>query len=144
MKIKSTLLILLLLLVSYSFAQDELIVTEIQFDVPASDAGDANGDGARSSRWDEFVEIYNSGTEVIDLSGYQLIEREGVPFFTFPLNTNINPNQFAVVFGGGDVDSFTNIPPNTLLFSVETVDAGSGFNNGLGKTNLSNGTGRIV
>lgn len=139
-----TILAVFLFFTSMVLAQEELLVTEIQFDVPSSDAGDANGDGARSSRWDEFVEIYNSGSEAIDLSGYQLIEREGVPFFTFPLNAVINPQQFAVVFGGGEVDSFTNIPENTLLFSVETVDAGSGFSNGLGKTNLSNAQDRVM
>lgn len=126
------------------FAQEELLVTEIQFDVPSGAVGDANGDGARSSRWDEFVELYNKGTQPLDISGYQLVEREGVPFFTFPLNSIINPNQFAVVFGGGQVDSFSAIPPNTLLFSVETIDPNSGFNNGLGKTNLSNTQDRVM
>ncbi|MCF8261511.1 MAG: lamin tail domain-containing protein [Melioribacteraceae bacterium] len=139
-----TLLALILFIYSNGYSQEELLVTEIQFDVPSGDAGDANGDGARSSRWDEFVELYNNGTEVLDLSGYQLVEREGVPFFTFPINTLLQPSQFTVVFGGGDVDSFTNIPPNTLVFSVETVDAGSGFSNGLGKSNLSNAQDRVM
>ncbi len=85
-----TALLLGFFLINFSFAQEDLLVTEIQFDVPSSAAGDANGDGARSSRWDEFVELYNNGTESIDLSGYQLIEREGVAFFTFPLNATIN------------------------------------------------------
>ncbi len=143
---KSKLLFLLSIgffLTTFSFAQSELLITEIQFDVPSA-GGDANGDGTRSSRWDEFVELYNSGTQSIDLSAYQLIEREGVPFFTFPLNTTIAPGQFAVVFGGGIIDSFTNIPAGTLLFSVELVDPNSGFSNGLGKSNLSNTSDRVM
>ncbi len=127
-----------------TFAQSELLVTEIQFDVPSGANGDANGDGTRSSRWDEFVELYNNGNVDIDLSAYQLIEREGVAFFTFPVNTNLAPGQFAVVFGGGIVDSFTNIPSGTLLFSVELTDPNSGFNNGLGKSNLSNTSDRVM
>jgi len=135
--------LLFLLNMSY-YAQSELLVTEIQFDVPSSIAGDANGDGARSSRWDEFIELYNSGVEQIDLSGYQLIEREGVAFFTFPIDAVLIPGQFAVVFGGGEIDSFKNIPAGTSLYSVELVDANSGFSNGLGKSNLSNGQDRVM
>lgn len=143
---KSKLLFLLAIgffLTTFSFAQSELLITEIQFDVPSA-GGDANGDGTRSSRWDEFVELYNSGTQPIDLSAYQLIEREGVPFFTFPLNSTIAPGQFAVVFGGGDTTTFTNIPPGTLVYSVEIVDPNSGFSNGLGKSNLSNTSDRVM
>lgn len=144
---KSRILTIVLFLVAFSvhfYAQSELKVTEIMFDVPSSTAGDANGDGTRSSRWDEFIELYNSGTEILDLSAYQLVEREGVAFFTFPLNTSLAPGQFAVVFGGGIVDSFTNIPSGTLLFSNELVNPNSGFSNGLGKSNLSNTSDRVM
>jgi hypothetical protein len=144
---KSRILTIVFILVAFSvqyYAQSELKVTEIMFDVPSSTAGDANGDGTRSSRWDEFVELYNAGTEVIDLSAYQLVEREGVAFFTFPLNTTLAPGQFAVVFGGGIIDSFKNIPSGTLLFSNELVNSNSGFSNGLGKSNLSNTSDRVM
>jgi|GEM_PF-2441963 len=127
----------------FTMAQSGLKITEIMFDPPAGTAGDANGDGTRSSRWDEFVELYNSGTEAADLSGYQLVEREGVPFFTFPLNASLNPGQFAVVFGGGEVATFTGIPAGTLVYSFEKVNTNSGFAGG-GKTNLSNTSDRVM
>jgi len=148
---KNRILTTILFLVSFSvisLAQAGLKITEICFDPPAGAAGtfnsgDANGDGTRSSRWDEFVEIYNGGTEAVDLSGYQLVEREGIPFFTFPLNATLNAGQFTVVFGGGPISTFTNIPAGTLLFSVQLTDPNSGFAAGT-KSNLSNTSDRVM
>ncbi len=144
---KSILVLAFLLILSTSlFSQNGIIITEIMFDVPSDLAGDANGDGARGSRSDEFVEIYNSGTEAVDISAYQIIEREGIPVFTFPINTVLNPGQFAVVFGAVGTAGFgSHIPEGTLLFAVnEGTDENVGFNNGDGKSNLSNSRDRVM
>ncbi len=84
----------------------DLILTEIMFDPPSDSIGDANGDGTRDSRSDEFIELYNRGSSTIDLSGYQILESNGFPVFTFPQSAAINAGQFAVVFGNVRPTSF--------------------------------------
>ena len=120
--------------------QSNLIITEIMFDVPKGVAGDANGDGVRGSHSDEFVEIFNSDSIQIDLSGYQILDRESIPVFTFPSGATINPSQFAVVFGAvGTAGYGSNIPAGTVLFAVhENDDNNDGFDNGQGRSNFSN------
>ncbi len=145
---KQILLLLSFLLFSISvYAQQDLIITEVMFDVPSDSLGDANGDGVRGSKSDEFVEIYNQGASQIDLTAYQIIEREGIPVFTFPVGATIDPGQFVVVFGAVGPNGFgSNIPEGTGLFSVSvtTDDANVGFDNGLGKSNLSNSGDRVM
>ena len=55
----------------------DIMINEILADPPGSAAGDlqgdANHDGVRSSSDDEFVELANSTTHDIDMSGYQLL-----------------------------------------------------------------------
>ncbi|MCF6270257.1 MAG: lamin tail domain-containing protein [Melioribacteraceae bacterium] len=129
------------------FAQGDLRITEIMFDVPADSLGDANGDGVRGSRSDEFVELYNAGTLQIDLTAYQIVEREGVPVFTFPVGATIDPGQFVVVFGSVGPNGFgSNIPEGTGLYTVNTTTDGAnvGFNNGAGKSNFSNSSDRVM
>lgn len=43
---------------------------------------------------DEYVELYNRGTNVVDLSGWRFVE--GIEY-TFPSNTFISPGQYIVV-----------------------------------------------
>ncbi len=120
--------------------QSKLVITEIMFDVPKGDAGDANGDGIRGSHSDEFIEIYNTDSVLINLSGYQILDKVSVPVFTFPIGAAINPGQFAVVFGAvGTAGYGNNIPSGTALFAVnENDDNNDGFNNGQGRSNFSN------
>ncbi|MGD8780296.1 MAG: lamin tail domain-containing protein [Ignavibacteria bacterium] len=141
-----TILAVFLIVANGLTAQSGIVVTEIMFDIPSDIAGDANGDGTRGSRSDEFVEIYNSGTEAVDMSAYQLIEREGIPVFTFPIGTTLNAGQYAVVFGAVGTAGFgDNIPEGTLLFAAnEGTDENVGFDNGDGKTNLSNSRDRVM
>lgn len=42
----------------------------------------------------EFVELYNAGEAIVDLSGWQL---DGVGNYTFPASTQLAPDQFLVV-----------------------------------------------
>ena len=50
-----------------------IIINEINAD-PDSVNGDANGDGVIGSDDDEFVELVNTGSAVLDLSGWKLYD----------------------------------------------------------------------
>ncbi|MFE8071715.1 lamin tail domain-containing protein [Marinobacteraceae bacterium S3BR75-40.1] len=79
------------------------ILTEVLADPASGLAGDANGDGIRSSSQDEFVEILNDGDTVLDLSGALLSDSVKVRH-EFSAGTILQPYQAIVVFGGGDPD----------------------------------------
>ncbi len=90
--------------------------------------GDANGDGFISPRADEFIELVNTGTEPLDISGYQIKRRGGYLIFTFPAGVVLNPNEFTVVFGGVGAGGFGgNFPPDLKLFAAKPGQADSGF-----------------
>ena len=55
---------------------------------------------------DEFIELYNKGTNTINLSGWQFTS--GVTF-TFPTNASISPNGY-VVIGKDMTELFSNYP----------------------------------
>lgn len=82
-------------------------ITEVLFDVPAAEAGDANGDGQRHAAGDEFVEIANPHAKPINLKGYALTSRLASPGvaagrgvrFVFP-DVELAPHAIAVVFNG--------------------------------------------
>ena len=76
-----------------------VVVTEILAD-PDMDHGDANGDGVVNISEDEFVELVNTGTEDLDISGW-IIEDRTNRRHIFMNPTILKPDQPAVVFGGG-------------------------------------------
>lgn len=150
---KGSLLAVILLLLAWSVtgaAQPGLKLTEIQFDVPAGTAGDANGDTQRSPRGDEFIELYNSSSDSIDLSAYQVIEREGVAVFTFPIGTVLQPGKYIVVFGGlGAAGLGASLPAGQTYLAIYPTNYDQGFgpvttSTGGTKTNLSNTSDRIM
>jgi hypothetical protein len=81
------------------------LVNEIMFDPASGDEGDANGDGTRSARDDEFIEFINDSPNPVDLSGFTLYDDDqlgtDVPRHTFPEGTVIPPGGVFVLFGGG-------------------------------------------
>lgn len=118
-------------------------INEVLFDVPADDAGtpalegDINGDGVRSARGDEFIEIVNAGSDTASIGGYRLADRDMTSFFTFPEGTRLAPNGVAVVFGGmGPGGSGPAVPAGTLVFAARPGAADSGFTVSASKTNL--------
>ena len=102
---------------------DKLHIEEILADPASSEQGDANGDGIRHSREDEFIELVNRGDEAIDLSGYLLSDDDVAldKMFKFPEGTTIAPGERLVLFGGGS--------PNGIPGQVYTDDSSIG--NGL-------------
>jgi hypothetical protein len=81
----------------------QLIINEVLFD-PASDiTGDANGDGTRSPNDDEFIELINSGTTELDISGYTIEDSYTATIIrhVVPANTVLSAGGVYLVFGGG-------------------------------------------
>jgi len=124
----------------------KLLVTEIMFDVPRDIAGDANGDGIRGSHSDEFVEFFNSDVQPIDISGFEILDKNLATVFEFPQNSILQPKQFAVVFGAVGTKGFgSNIPAGTLLFAVhENDDNNDGFSEGSHSNFKNSGDNLIV
>lgn len=123
-----------------------IILNEFAFDLPAdipgtpAIEGDANRDGFRSPRADEFLEFYNRGTSPVNISGWQVLERDLIVVFTFPYNTILQPREMAVVFGGVDVGGFTGtFPPTQKIFAAKFGQKDSGFAAGT-KTNFIGGS----
>jgi Concanavalin A-like lectin/glucanases superfamily/Lamin Tail Domain/Secretion system C-terminal sorting domain len=108
-----------------------IIINEILADPPSGSAGDANGDGTRSSSRDEFVELANVSDAAVDISGWRLGDDEGIGF-TFPNGYVVQPRSFVVVFGGGDVTGafgYDADPMKTRVFSADST-IGNGLANG--------------
>ncbi len=121
-----------------------LVINEVMFDVPQDAAGDANGDGTRSARADEFVEIVNTGTQAVDISGYKLLERDLSTIFIFPNGVSLKPGEYTVVFGGVAAGGFgSGFPASLKLFAAKQGDADGGFSAGT-KTNLSNSNDSVI
>jgi len=109
-----------------------MVINEYQADPAAGLAGDANGDGVRSSSADEFVEMYNDSVSPIDISGWTLSDGTQVKH-TFPGGTIVPGNCSIVVFGG-------NTPTGVFGFSlVQVASGGLSLNNNGDSITLKNG-----
>ena len=100
--------------------KDPIVINEYLADPPDGAAGDSNGDGARSSSQDEFVEIVNRTPDAIDVSGYKLLDADAVRH-VFAAGTLVPPFEAIVVFGGGSPKGeFGNASENRLVFAAST------------------------
>lgn len=87
------------------------LITEVLYNVPTGEGGDANKDGTRQVAGDEFIEIVNPHDKPISIGGYTLSDmtalektstgkpKSGAVKWTFPPLT-LKPGQVAVVFNG--------------------------------------------
>lgn len=83
-----------------------LLISEVLADPARNPSlGDANRDGAVSSSADEFVELFNTGTQAIDISGYALLDRVKSRHI-FPEGSVLNAGETLIVFGGGDLSGW--------------------------------------
>jgi hypothetical protein len=96
-----------------------LMIDEVLADPPAG--YDANGDGTASTRDDEFVELVNTGSSALDLTG-DTLEDATRTRLTFPAGTSLAPGKALVVFGGGK--------PHLTGAAALTTPAGLSLNNG--------------
>lgn len=122
--------------------KDPLVINEYLADPPDSLAGDANGDGTRSSSSDEFIELLNRSGEPFDISGYKLSDADAVRH-VFAARTIVAPFEAVVVFGGGTpTGPFGNAAENHLVFRAST--GGLSLNNGGDTISLQDAQGHLV
>lgn len=125
----------------------DIVINEILADPPDGLAGDANHDGIRDTADDEFIELVNSTTRDLDLSGYELQTRSLTSTtdtlrHRFAPNTLLPAGTALIIFGGGSPDN-----GNPAFGGAQVVTASRG---GLSLTNsgavvtLRNATGEIV
>ncbi len=93
----------------------DIVINEFLADPPNGTSGDANHDGVRSASDDEFIELVNTTTHDIDISGYQISTRGGsgtsdAVRHTFAANTILPACSAIIVFGGGGADFDPNNP----------------------------------
>lgn len=125
----------------------DIDINELLADPPDGLNGDANHDGVRDTSADEFVELVNSTTHDIDLSGYQLQSRSLTATndtlrHRFAQGTTLFAGTAIVVFGGGAPNA-----SNPLFGGSQIVKASSGglsLVNGGGVVTLRNSKGEIV
>jgi hypothetical protein len=128
--------------VSITFLGDgtrDILINEVLADPPDQIAGDANRDGVRDSADDEFVELVNTTTHDIDISGYQLLSRSSSTTtdtlrHTFAAGTILPACSAAVVFGGGAFDPANAAFGGALV--VKTTSGGLSLTNGGGAITL--------
>jgi hypothetical protein len=65
-------------------------------------ARDWDGSGAFSSRDDEWVEVVNTATDVLDVSSFYLTDGDSIPRFGF--TGTLAPGEHRVIFGRESVD----------------------------------------
>lgn len=100
--------------------KEAVVINEFLADPPAGSAGDANGDGTRSTSQDEFVEIVNRTSAPLDLSGYTISDSDATRHVFAP-GAVVPPFEAAVVFGGGrPTGPFGNAMENGLVFVAST------------------------
>ena len=145
------LIVFSLFFVAHEVAKSQVIINEVLADPPSDLVGDANGDGVRESFSDEFVEIVNSGSTIIDISGWTVSDDDTptANLFTFPPNTMIDPGEGVVVFGGGIPGA--SCCGGSQVFTNEVDDGiddndriGSGLRNGGDVVELRNANGDLV
>lgn len=122
------------------FSKSDLVLNEAFYDVASGLAGDANGDGASASAFDdEFLEFVNNSSSPLDISGYKIYDNnrydkvladssDDTPRHIVPNSTIIPAGGIYLVFGGGDVSGFNSIANLT----THTASSGS-----LNLTNVS-------
>lgn len=112
----------------------DFVINEIQADPDATN-GDANGDGVVDTSQDEFVELVNTSSSSIDISGFTISDAVQVRH-TFAPGTVVSAGAAVVVFGGGT--------PTGSFGGAVVVTASSnalGLNNGGDTIMLSDASG---
>jgi uncharacterized protein (TIGR03437 family) len=123
----------------------DIVINEALIDPPDGPAGDANHDGTRSASQDEFVELVNTTTRDIDLSGYSVFTGSGdneTLRHRFAAGTFLSAGTALVVFGGGNPQS-----ADPIFRGARVVKASTGslsLSNSAGSISLRDSAGGTV
>ncbi len=103
-----------------------VVIDEVLADPASGPLGDANRDGVRDGKADEFVEIWNPDSTPVAIGGWWLSDDDAGPRgrFHFPDGFVLEPGARAVLFGGG---APSGIPEP---FFVDDGSIGNGLTNG--------------
>jgi len=127
------LIYLVSMLLAVNLAGANVLINEML----ANPAKDWNGNGVISGMDDEFIELYNSGNQTVDVSGYVLkdmVFRSSPGEYALANATVIGPGEFLVifvsksgVFQGNDKDAITLYDPfgnlvDEMKYDATTVD----------------------
>lgn len=122
--------------------KDPLVINEFLASPADNAAGDANGDGTRSSSQDEFIEIVNRTAQPFDVAGYKILDADAFRH-VFASGVVIPPFEAVVVFGGGSPKgAFGNAGENQLVLKAST--GGLSLNNGGDTIKLVDPQGRLL
>ncbi|NBB81552.1 MAG: hypothetical protein GVY36_19285 [Verrucomicrobia bacterium] len=110
-----------------------IVINEILVDPNGANNFDTDGNGTAAAN-DEFVELYNTSSSAIDISGLELWDDGVGHWFTFPPESELQPDARAVVAVG--VQTGGSLPtggPDDLT-----------FDNGRGSAVINNGGDNVV
>jgi hypothetical protein len=87
-------------------AGPSIVLNEVLYDPSNSGLlGDANGDGVYVQDEDEFIELLNTGSQPLDVSGWKVYDATALssatPRHVFPAGSVIPSGTALVLFGGG-------------------------------------------
>jgi len=133
-------LIINIFLISISFAQTSCILGDVYVS-EAANRGDPN----------DYIEVYNNGSEECTLAGFQLDDSEELEDFTFG-NVILSPGDYWLGYedstdsftsgfnAGGDIVVFADADGNVLIVTLEeSIETADGTE--LSQSYQSNGTG---
>jgi uncharacterized protein (TIGR03437 family) len=128
-------------------ARRDVMINEFLSDPPDGPAGDANNDGVRDSGDDEFVELVNTTTHDLNLSGYRILTRSSSASsdtvrHEFAFGTILPACTSIVVFGGGNPNPNEPIFAGAQIFKAHT--GGFSLANSGGVITLRDGPGATV
>lgn len=132
-------------------ANRDVLINEFLADPAQSDSdptvGDANRDGTRDASQDEFIELVNTTTHDIDISGYKIFTRgtgSDTLRHTFAAGTILRSCSATVVFGGGNASFNPNHPAFGGAQVFKASSGGLSLVNGGGSITVQDATGTIV
>jgi hypothetical protein len=128
-------------------ARRDVLINEFLADPPDGAAGDANRDGVRDSADDEFVELVNTTTHDIDLTGYRIFTRgtgSDTLRHVFAAGTVLRPCSAIVVFGDANAAFNPDDPAFGGALVVKSTTHSLSLVNSGGVISLQDQSGAIV